>query len=174
MPSDFFTSDFGTIKPLHWRKYWKLLRALDRLYDWRIAPSLRRMRPEIDKMPPQRLLLAAVVAPGREGDLARVIRELTDGTFQQVTVSAVPMDGRGKYDNINLAIADYDLTQFDWLMIVDDDISAPPDSWTNLSFSAGAITWIWPSRPTGFGPMRPFRLPRGIGRQWRGCPGLSK
>ena len=35
------------------------------------------------------------------------------------------MGERGKFDNINLAIAAHDLSQFDWVLILDDDIVLP-------------------------------------------------
>ena len=77
------------------------------------------------KMPPQRILLIAVKVPGREDDLAKLVNALTSCTFQQVTVAIVPMEGRGKLVNINLALTDHDLSGFGWIMIVDDDISLP-------------------------------------------------
>jgi hypothetical protein len=36
------------------------------------------------------------------------------------------MGERGKYDNINLALTEHDLSTFDWILIVDDDIALPP------------------------------------------------
>lgn len=125
MQSDFFTSTFGGIPSRRWRRYWKLLGALDYAYDRRIAWSARRTHLASQKMSPQNILLTAVKVPGREKDLDRVIRALTRSPLHRVSVATTPMESRGKFHNINIALAGHDLSRFDWVMVVDDDISVP-------------------------------------------------
>ena len=47
-------------------------------------------------------------------------------TRHQVTTAIIPMGMRGKFDNIDLALTEHDLSTFDWLLVVDDDIALPP------------------------------------------------
>jgi hypothetical protein len=126
MQSDFLTSKYGNVGQARWRRYRILLRALDWLYDRRIMRFARVTAAASQSMDSQRILLAGVKVPGRENCIERVINGLISATVQQVTVSVVPMGNRGKFENINLALADHDLSNFDWVMIVDDDISVPP------------------------------------------------
>ena len=126
MQTDFFTNSFGNIQRARWRRYGKILCILDALCDARLFLSRGRAR-EALALAPQRILLAAVKVPGRERDLENVIQTLSRSGRHQVTVAIAPMGDRGKFDNINLALAGHDLTQFDWLLIVDDDIALPPD-----------------------------------------------
>lgn len=126
MQSDFLTSKYGNVGGARWRRYWTLLRALDWIYDGRIAGFVRETAIASQEMIPQRILLAGVKVPGREDCIKRVVNGLIGATVQRVTVSVVPMESRGKFENINLALADHDLSDFDWVMIVDDDISIPP------------------------------------------------
>ena len=126
MQTDFFTSSYGSIGQARWRRYGKVLRALDMVYDARLAPSLRRALSICLSAPGERILAAAVSVPGREADLKTLVRELGKSAVHQVTMAIAPMEGRGKFDNINLALAAHDLSKFDWLMILDDDIALPP------------------------------------------------
>jgi hypothetical protein len=126
MRTDFFTSSYGNIRQARWRRYHKLLGMLDVLCDARLSAMLRRARRTSPDMPVQRILLAAVSVPGREKDLQTLISSLTQSTRHQVTAATMPMGERGKFDNINLALSEYDLSTFDWILIVDDDIALPP------------------------------------------------
>ena len=125
MHTDFFTSSYGGIKQTGWRRYHKLLSMLDTLCDARLCASLRRARLASADMPVQRILLATVNVPGREKDLQTLIASLTQ-TRHQVTTAIIPMGMRGKFDNIDLALTEHDLSTFDWLLVVDDDIALPP------------------------------------------------
>jgi hypothetical protein len=125
MQTDFFTSSYGNIQQARWRRYGKVLDMLDALCDARLAASLRRALLASATMPSQRILLAAVRVPGREKALEDLIQMLGRATRHQVTSAIVPMGERGKFDNINLAVAGHDLSQFDWVLILDDDIAVP-------------------------------------------------
>lgn len=124
--TDFFISSYGSIEQTGWRRRRMILGMLDAFCDARLSTSLRRAHLASTDMPVQRILLAAVNVPGREKDLQTLISSLTQ-TRHQVTTTIAPIGERGKYDNINLALSGYDLSAFDWLLIVDDDIALPPD-----------------------------------------------
>ena len=126
MQTDFFTSSYGNIQQTRWRRYYKLLGMLDMLCDARLSALLQRARRASADMPVQRILLAAVNVPGREKDLQTLVSSLVQSTRHQVATAIVPMGARGKFDNINLALTEHDLSTFDWLLIVDDDIALPP------------------------------------------------
>ena len=125
MLTDFFTNSFGNIQWARWRQYGKIFRMLDALCDARLLLSRRQARALA--LAPQRILLAAVKVPGRERDLENVIETLSRSERHQVIVATAPMGDRGKFDNINLALASHDLAQFDWLLVVDDDIALSSD-----------------------------------------------
>jgi hypothetical protein len=123
--SDFF-ANFGA-KSRHpvWRRYWKVARLLDLALDLRIGPGLLRAKKLARNTPKQRILIAAVEVPGREQDLADVLTAMTRNGRHQVTLAVQKMRPVGKFDNIGLAIAGHDLSQFDWLLVTDDDIRLP-------------------------------------------------
>jgi hypothetical protein len=127
MDGEFF-ANFGTKSrnPI-WRRYWKVARWVDTAVDLRIAAALRRVRKAAQNIPPQRVLLTAVQVPGREADLARVIAAMSRSKRHRVTTAVAPMAPVGKFDNIARAIAGHDLSQFDWLLVTDDDVDIPED-----------------------------------------------
>jgi hypothetical protein len=124
--TDFFTDKTGTITPSRWRKYWKLLRLCDSLCDARIANVVSHARRSAAHISPQNILIAAVEVPGREADLRRVFAQMTSFRHN-VTYSVAPMGERGKFDNINAAIAKHPIANFDWLILTDDDVELPQD-----------------------------------------------
>ena len=125
MQTDFFTSSYGNIQHARWRRYGKVLGALDALCDARLAVPLRRALRASSGVPSQHILIAAVRVPGREKALDDLIGTLGRSTRHALTVAVAPMGERGKFDNINLAIAAHDLSKFDWVLILDDDIALP-------------------------------------------------
>jgi hypothetical protein len=178
--SDFFTALDGSIPDARWRRYWKILRLLDAASDARTAVGRRRSREAARDVPAQAVLLTAVEVPGREADLQRVIERITGKTHHYVTTSITDMKPVGKFDNINRAISDYDLTKYDWMLVVDDDISLPDDfldlllyfsyvcnlklaqpAHRFLSYSTYAITerhWGSQARRTGYVEIGPVSL----------------
>lgn len=129
--SDYFAFGKGHIRPSQWRRYWKLLRLLDAATDARAALAVRHASAAAQLAPPQKVLLTATEVPGREDDLAQVVRRISDRTHHDVTVAVTPMAPIGKFDNINRAIAERDVSRYDWLLVVDDDIVVP-DNFLNL------------------------------------------
>jgi hypothetical protein len=123
--SDFLTNYDGEKQPAKWRRYWKVLRLLDAAADARAGLGIWRLRRAMQQVPVMTVLLAATQVPGREADLAQVIKRISAATRHDVTVAVTQMAPLGKFDNINRAIAGHDLTKYDWLLIVDDDILVP-------------------------------------------------
>ncbi len=125
--SDFF-ANFG-VKSRHpiWVRYWKVARIWDAAASLRIAIPVWLAKRKAKRIPPQRILIAAVEVPGRENDLKNVIDAMSRTSRHQVTVAIQPMTPVGKFDNIALAIAPYNLQEFDWLLVTDDDIQLPSD-----------------------------------------------
>lgn len=125
--SDFFYRSEGTIRYARWRRITQLLSVIDMLMAARIAIGNARAREAARMMPLQKVLLAGIEVPGREADFARVIQELCETTRHQVDVAMTQMEPAGKFANINRALSTRDLAQYDWLLVVDDDIKAPRD-----------------------------------------------
>ena len=90
----------------------------------RFMPGYRRLARRAARLPVQRIHIAAVEVPSRRQDLDAVVGALKD-TRHQVSVSVAPIGERGKFQNINLALAGVDLSQIDWLIVTDDDIAFP-------------------------------------------------
>ena len=122
---DYFRFSDGKIQPAYWRRYWKFLRLLDAAADIRIASAVRRLQKAAQQTPPQTILLASVEVPLRKADLARVVKQISSRTRHHVTTAITAMAPVGKYDNIARAISPFDLTQYDWLLVIDDDIEIP-------------------------------------------------
>jgi hypothetical protein len=132
------------------------------------------------EMPVRKVLIAGVQVPARSNDLDNLFAELGK-TRHNVTFLRAPMGDRGKFDNIQLALENVALNDFDWLVIVDDDVKLQPhflDHFLYLSEQAGLVlsqpahkiysykiwrltrrTWSCLARRTGFvecGPITAF------------------
>lgn len=125
--SDFFFRGEGTIPHVRWRRLPQLLFLLDAVVSARIAVARATARKAALRIPTQSILLAGIEVPGREFDIYRVIKEISATKRHNVTVTITTMKPIGKLDNINSAISSYNLEQYDWLLIVDDDISLTPN-----------------------------------------------
>ena len=102
-------------------------RRADAVFDaWlNCKPSYRRLAARAKRLPVQRIHVASVDVPARRQDLETVLATLKD-TRHEVSFSLAPIGDRGKFHNINLALANIDLNALDWLIVVDDDIAFPP------------------------------------------------
>ena len=141
LKNDFFYPwGYGTRGLRTWRSR-RIGRFTDLVFDLPLLARgiYRRIEKGAATLPPQKVLIVSVVVPGRETDLQKVLAALKD-TRHPVTVALVPMEGRGKFDNINHGLADYDLDEFDWLIVTDDDIDLPAkflDKFLYLTSAAG-------------------------------------
>jgi GT2 family glycosyltransferase len=102
-----------------------LLRTRDRLADALDVGSGRRARltRAAAAWPPRRrVLVLGVERPGRLMDAARA--ELLRSRHA-VAVHTAPPGDRGKFENLNALLAAHFADGFDWLLVVDDDITLP-------------------------------------------------
>lgn len=127
--SDFFDVHSGTALPLEEQSARKL-RLRDGLYDLmvRTRGGLARVRRRAASGPSKRILVVGVEVPSRAADIHRVVDALRAGSRHEVVASIAPMGDRGKFANIDAAIASAPepLQRFDWLVITDDDIAFAP------------------------------------------------
>jgi hypothetical protein len=98
-------------------------RALDIVFDLRLAmdPRVGRM---VRRAPTnQRVLISGVEVPARAGALKRIVDQLVVSSHQ-VDVSTIVMKPQGKFANVDEAVANAPrlLAEYDWLVIVDDDV----------------------------------------------------
>jgi hypothetical protein len=91
----------------------------------RIVLANVRTRKAACRTPTQTVLLAGIEVPGRENDLARVIERILESTRHNVSVATTRMRPVGKFENINSALLNQDLSGYDWLLVIDDDIEVP-------------------------------------------------
>lgn len=139
---DFFTSTRGLARQYK-RRYPRLARLLDRIYDSGLASSqaLARLRRDAASEPARNVLIVGVESPSRPSEIMRVAEGLKLGRHR-VSVSITPMGDRGKFANADVAIAAAPgpLDSFDWLIIADDDIAFEPgflDDFIAASEAAG-------------------------------------
>lgn len=123
--NEYFNFGKGHIQPARWRKYWKILRLADAAYDIKINRILIGLLKQIKKVPPQKILIAAVQVPGRKNELNHVFKQILTPTHHKIDVAVVPMAPIGKFDNINVAVKQHNIFLYDWLLIIDDDIALP-------------------------------------------------
>lgn len=99
----------------------------DRVFDLAqaVSPAFRRLTRAAATMPVRRVHVAGVDVPKHRADLEVVLQTLRDSRHV-VTTTLAPLGDRGKFENINLALQDVDLSDVDWLIVTDDDIRFPP------------------------------------------------
>ena len=79
----------------------------------------------VKSSPARRVLIAGVEVDARKDSLHEVLSKLSESRHS-VTAKPVPChEGKGKFQNINAGLLDLDLEQFDWIILVDDDVECP-------------------------------------------------
>lgn len=99
----------------------------DVLYDLRLGSKASYWTTNLRAafMSRSRVLVIAVSVPERTSGLQRVMQRLS-ATRHNVTTATVPMQDRGKFDNINAELQQYgSLDEFDWIVVTDDDVMLP-------------------------------------------------
>lgn len=77
-----------------------------------------------DPRPRPRLLVLGVERPGSL--MPAALTELRRGATVELTVGVQPPEpGKGKFANLNEQLAAHDLSAFDWLLVLDDDVTLP-------------------------------------------------
>jgi GT2 family glycosyltransferase len=100
--------------------------AADRVLDLEhaLSPRRRRLRRAAANGPRRCVLVLGVDRPDVPGRMAAALAEL-ERSHQSVTVDLAHAGGRGKFENLNALLALHDLTEFDWLLVLDDDVDLP-------------------------------------------------
>jgi len=118
-------ASYGNRDETGWRSYAEGEQT-DKLFDLAnmLNPRFWRIARRAASAPVRRVHVVAVDVPARRDDLQGVFRALRDSRHQ-VTTSLAPLGDRGKFQNINIGLADVDLSGVDWLIVVDDDVAFP-------------------------------------------------
>lgn len=128
MMSSFFDSHEGNAR--NYMRWPWLARALDAALDARLRIGSRgaHLAKLTRDLPRQEVLVVGVSVPSRPADLAEVTSSLSR-TRHHVDVSTVPMLPKGKFENVDQAIAaaPRPLACYDWLVVTDDDVGLPAD-----------------------------------------------
>jgi hypothetical protein len=131
--TDFFMSEYGNT----WAEK-DIMSVLLKRYPRKIAPLLekaydlsmktrglpRRIRKLSANVPAKNILVAGVEMPGHQADMQRIRAALTQ-TRHRVTFDTVVSSGKGKFENINDILSKHRISEFDWVVITDDDIAFP-------------------------------------------------
>ncbi len=98
----------------------------DLLTDARAQAGARpwRLRRAARARPPRRVLVLAIERAGEENLLAAAHAELLR-SHHTVTFDSTDTGGRGKFQNLNLLLARHNLADYDWVLILDDDVLLP-------------------------------------------------
>lgn len=100
--------------------------------------SFRQLPALAAQMPRRRVLVTSVDVPARRAGLDAMLTAL-QRTRHDVTVQLAPLGNRGKFENINVAMASMPLDGFEWLIVVDDDISFREGFLDRFLFVAEAV-----------------------------------
>jgi len=120
--ADFLSGSSGTVGGLDAVRR----RAGDAAIDaWEILTARRaRLRTASRAAPPRRVLAIGVARPEHHalGERARVELERT---HHQLELHTREPEGRGKFETLNLLLADHPPDAHDWLVVLDDDVRLP-------------------------------------------------
>jgi hypothetical protein len=73
---------------------------------------------------PRRVLAVGIEVPGRAADIHDVLGRLQQTSRHSVQTSIVPMaEGLGKFANVERALSAVNVYDYDWLLVVDDDVA---------------------------------------------------
>src|SRR5579859_787512 len=147
MANRFFDTDFGVATncmEMPVRAY-----LMDCAIDLRLTFDRRRkaLFEAAETISRQRILVVGVDVPRRGDALKKITRELSSSRHE-VVVSTVPMQAKGKFENISDAIDSVrrPLADFDWLFIVDDDVVIP-QRFTDRYIAAAGMADLVISQP---------------------------
>ncbi|MDO9353745.1 MAG: glycosyltransferase [Solirubrobacteraceae bacterium] len=100
----------------------ELLRVADRLLDLLRAPLTAVEQRRAQSIPPRRILALAIAR--NPSDFAPIAAELSAGRHR-VELDLQPIDTRGKFERLTAMLAEHDLTAYDHVLLVDDDVDLP-------------------------------------------------
>jgi GT2 family glycosyltransferase len=75
--------------------------------------------------PPARSVLALGIERPERRELARAIRAELQRSRHRVELHTCAVGGRGKFENLNMLLAEHPAEDHDWLLVIDDDVELP-------------------------------------------------
>jgi GT2 family glycosyltransferase len=118
--ADFLSGESGTVGGRR-----DLLRsAVDLALELRGAGQLLRVRRAARALGRRRVLVLSVVRPQNADTYARAVEVLKRSRCELVLLER-PAEGLGKFENLNLLLAGVELDDFDWVLVMDDDVVLP-------------------------------------------------
>lgn len=114
------------------RLYPAFARVQDFIVDRSAAERLARLQRSTvyTSSPARSILVVGVQSDRRPGSIERIVQQIRE-TRHHIVADSKGIDGIGKLDNINILIDRNDLTVFDWVWMIDDDVELPND-FTNI------------------------------------------
>jgi GT2 family glycosyltransferase len=91
----------------------------------RMLPRGVALRRAARRTPPRRVLALAFARPAHARTAAAIAAELRRSHHRVEVAPVVPAPGRGKWANLNAALAARPVQGHDWLLIADDDVVLP-------------------------------------------------
>lgn len=108
--------------------------AVDDAVD-RARMQAMRLRRSSSRMPPRKVL-ALAVERGDAPNLLGAARGELERSRHDVQFSSTLAGDRGKFENLNALLADRPVRGFDWLVVIDDDVTLPRAFLDNFLFLA--------------------------------------
>jgi GT2 family glycosyltransferase len=111
---------------------------LDRLVDARELLTLRRQRlaRAARRRPPRRRVLVLSIARARHAAESAAIRAELERSRHAIELRTAAPGAAGKFENLNRLLEDADLEEYDWLLVIDDDVRLPRGFLDRLLFLA--------------------------------------
>jgi GT2 family glycosyltransferase len=124
-PADFLSGQSGTVGGLDALRRVATDEALDSLE--LLSGRRLRLSRAARRAPSRRTVLAlSVERPERHALSTAIHRELARSRHQVDLYTRAP-DGLGKFENLNLLLAEHPPGEHDWLLVLDDDVELPRD-----------------------------------------------
>lgn len=117
---DFLSGQSGTVGG----KRGALRGLVDHVLDVRAARARRAAVRRAAGLPRQRVLALAIDRPEVPGLLPAALTELR-ASHHEVTVATRAAGADGKFENLNRLLAEHDLDAYDWVLVLDDDVTLP-------------------------------------------------
>jgi GT2 family glycosyltransferase len=120
---DFLSGESGTVGGFNAARR----EVYDRVADARelLSGRRRRLRRAARRFPPRRRVLVLGVERPERSELAAAVRAELERSRHDVQVRFGTPGDRGKFENLNRLLAAAPVGQYDWLLVVDDDVVLP-------------------------------------------------
>ncbi|MBV0888059.1 hypothetical protein KTQ54_05825 [Komagataeibacter oboediens] len=121
---DFFDSEFCQHKNF-WQKR-KVSVLSDMVFDLHNRKFARQVSHVATRHPVRKILVTSVQVPRRDRKLRTVFNRFRKTRHSVDFATARMMQGKGKFSNINTALSQVNLPDYDWVIVTDDDVDLPP------------------------------------------------